>query len=261
MVEVTANQLQKLAYLFEGWEETLIWSVLQGCMGKAWADHIEQPKAALLWLGDFLFLGGDAQCPGAEELAGYIPQGFSGEEAIVVPQDHIWEHLVKKAHSGHVQVYPRYAILKEPHVFDRTKLKAFQAGLPAGFTLEQIDENLYGQILETPWARDFCSQFSSWADFSAQGVGFVALRGKELAAGASSYSWYKDGIEIEIDTKEEFRRQGLALCCASALILHCLDRGLYPSWDAANLASVALAEKLGYHFSHEYTCCGVKWRD
>lgn len=55
MVEVTANQLQKLAYLFEGWEETLIWSVLQGCMGKAWADHIEQPKAALLWLGDFLF--------------------------------------------------------------------------------------------------------------------------------------------------------------------------------------------------------------
>ncbi|MDD6328823.1 MAG: GNAT family N-acetyltransferase, partial [Lachnospiraceae bacterium] len=27
----------------------------------------------------------------------------------------------------------------------------------------------------------------------------------------------------------------------------------YPSWDAQNKWSVGLAEKLGYHFSHEYT--------
>ena len=32
-----------------------------------------------------------------------------------------------------------------------------------------------------------------------------------------------------------------------------LDHGLYPSWDAQNLWSVALAEKLGYHFEHAYT--------
>ena len=69
-----------------------------------------------------------------------------------------------------------------------------------------------------------------------------------MAAGASSYTWYRGGIEIEIDTKAEYRRQGLALCCASALLLHCLERGLYPSWDAATPISVALAEKLGYHF-------------
>lgn len=36
------------------------------------------------------------------------------------------------------------------------------------------------------------------------------------------------------------------------LILECLEEGLYPSWDAQNKWSVALAEKLGYHFSHEY---------
>jgi hypothetical protein len=37
------------------------------------------------------------------------------------------------------------------------------------------------------------------------------------------------------------------------MILEALDRGLSPSWDAANLWSVGLAEKLGYHFDHEYT--------
>ena len=34
--------------------------------------------------------------------------------------------------------------------------------------------------------------------------------------------------------------------------------GLYPNWDAANKMSVGLAEKLGYHFSHEYVVYKVK---
>ena len=38
---------------------------------------------------------------------------------------------------------------------------------------------------------------------------------------------------------------------------HCLERGLYPSWDAATPISVALAEKLGYHFSHTYPCLEI----
>ena len=42
------------------------------------------------------------------------------------------------------------------------------------------------------------------------------------------------------------------------MILSCLDDGLYPSWDAANMASVRLAEKLGYELSHAYHCYGVK---
>lgn len=31
-----------------------------------------------------------------------------------------------------------------------------------------------------------------------------------------------------------------------------LERGLYPSWDAANKGSLTLAEKLGYNFDKEY---------
>ena len=36
-------------------------------------------------------------------------------------------------------------------------------------------------------------------------------------------------------------------------LLQCLEEGLYPSWDAQNMNSVYLAEKLGYEFDHEYT--------
>ena len=73
-----------------------------------------------------------------------------------------------------------------------------------------------------------------------------------LVSGASSYSRYLEGIEIEIDPKKEYRRKGLAYACGARLILECLERGLYPSWDAHNMGSVRLAEKLGDCLEGEY---------
>ena len=88
----------------------------------------------------------------------------------------------------------------------------------------------------------------------------VIICGKgRIVSGASSYSRYDKGIEIEIDTEKAHRRRGLATAAGAALILECLSRGLYPSWDAQNKWSVALAEKLGYHFDHEYVAYEV-WR-
>ena len=71
------------------------------------------------------------------------------------------------------------------------------------------------------------------------------------------FTSYKSGIEIQVDTKEEYRRKGLAEVCCAKLILECLERGLYPSWDAQNKGFLALAEKLGYHYSHSYTAYEV----
>ena len=80
----------------------------------------------------------------------------------------------------------------------------------------------------------------------------VILKEGQIVAGASSYTRYRDGIEIEVDTVEPERRKHLATVVCSALILRCLEEGLYPSWDAQNRNSVRLAEKLGYEFDHEY---------
>ena len=99
---------------------------------------------------------------------------------------------------------------------------------------------------------DLVKQFETYETFERYALGVVAMKGQEIAAGASTYSAYDKGIEIEVDTKEEHRRKGLATACAAKLILQCLEKGLYPSWDAANLWSVALAEKLGYHRGEEY---------
>lgn len=78
------------------------------------------------------------------------------------------------------------------------------------------------------------------------------LKDGVIVSGASSYTSFSAGIEIEIDTMEAFRRKGLASACGAKLILECLKRGLYPSWDAHNKESLALAQKLGYRFANEY---------
>lgn len=96
-------------------------------------------------------------------------------------------------------------------------------------------------------------QYDDYAMYQQYGLGVLIFQNGEPVAGASSYSAFEGGIEIEIDTKAEFRRRGLATVCGAKLILECMDRGWYPSWDAQNPFSLALAEKLGYHFDHEYT--------
>lgn len=58
--------------------------------------------------------------------------------------------------------------------------------------------------------------------------------------------------DAEGETTSEYRRMRLARASSAAHILECLDRGLYPSWDAQNPISAHLASALGYGEAREY---------
>lgn len=74
MHKLTKEELPAIAPLFEGVQETMVWSCLQGLMGEAYAAEETPPACAQLLLGDFCFFGGDARAAGAAELAGHIPR-------------------------------------------------------------------------------------------------------------------------------------------------------------------------------------------
>lgn len=234
------------APLFEGWEETPVWSCLDGIMGQAQADSPVRPRSGRILIGDFCFLAGEP----TPELAAW-PQGRSSGFLLMLPRHEGWNPVIEKAYPGHFCLTSRFAFHKDPAAFDREALERLAAA-PAGYSIRMMDEPLYRQALSSPWSRDLVSNYSGWEDYARLGLGAAALKDGELVCGASAYSRYRKGIEIEIDTREDHRRRGLARACAARLILACLDRGLYPSWDAANPMSASLARQLGYRSAGEY---------
>lgn len=245
---------KKSEALFQGCEDTLIWSCLQNVMGEIYVDDVEHPKSAMALLGDFAFFAGEPN----EALVKFKPESYKKEDILMVPQNENWEQVIESCYKENADKVNRYAIKKEPDVFDTEKLQQVVSTLPEEYEIKLMDEELYRRSKDILWCCDWVSQYPTYEMYQKLGLGVVILKDDEIVSGASSYSSYKGGIEIEIDTKEEYRRKGLAYVCGAKLILECLKRNLYPSWDAQNLWSVALSEKLGYHFSHPYTTYEVK---
>lgn len=267
------HDTEKVAPLFEGWQETMIWSCIQRVMGNIYVDSLEKPASAMALLADFCFFAGKPDAEIVRYWAG--PWGQKSASGIImVPQNREWGELIEYCYGKKAKKTIRYAIKKEPDIFDKQRLQAVVDALPVGYQLRMIDEKLYHQCREISWCRDWVSQYPDYDMYRRLGLGVVALKDEEPVSGASSYTsfsetWlknpsgaragispangYNGGIEIEIDTRKDYRRKGLAYACGAKLILECLERDWYPSWDAQNTWSVALAEKLGYHFDHEYT--------
>lgn len=242
-------------HIFANWDETIIWSCLQGVMGHIYADDRENPSSAMAILGDFCFYAG---CP-SRELAAFKPEWCHQDFIIAVPRNQEWAEVIEKYYGDRAKKVTRYAMKKEKHIFDKDALNRVVARLSPEYTLHPVDEGIFHDCKKADWSKDFVSQFPDWETYQRVGLGVVIKRDGCIVSGASSYSAYAGGIEIEIDTKQEYRRKGLALISGAKLILQCLDRGLYPSWDAQNMWSVSLAEKLGYHFHYEYDAYEIFW--
>lgn len=239
--------------LFDGWEETMIWSCLQGIMGRIYTTNLQDPRSAMAVLGDFTFFAGEVNT----ELITYKPEECSQDFMIMVGQNKEWHNRIMECFKAKANPVTRYAIRKEPGIFDRDKLERIIAGLPDDYQIGMIDESVYNQCKSQAWSADLVSQYKDYEEYNRLGLGVAIHKNGFLVSGASSYTRYHDGIEIEIDTRPDYRRQGLASVCGAKLILECLQRNLYPSWDAQNPWSVALAEKLGYHYSHSYTAVEI----
>lgn len=238
---------EKVTRLFSGWNETIIWSCLQGIMGEVYTD--EKYKSAIAVLGDFCFFAGMPD----DEFIKYKPNSYDRNFVIMVPQNEEWSKLIEDCYSNRASKIERYAFKKDMNNFNIDSLKEATLSLDSIYEIRSIDENIYNLCKKEEWSRDLVSNFRSFECYKKYGMGTVIIKGGDIVCGASSYSVYRGGIEIEIDTREDFRRKRLAYICGAKLIIECLKKGIFPSWDAHNTASAKLAEKLGYCPDYKYT--------
>ncbi len=230
MILLKGKEKKRIAPLFKKWNDPFLWSCIQEYAGEAWIDKQKNPSSGQITIGAFCFFSGVPN----QRMIQNIPQKGVYQKIVLVPENEAWASEIEQYYKGKYEKAQRYAIKNETGKFNPSKLREYASALSETITLKRIDRSLYEKIKEMSWMKYLCSEYPTYEAFEKDGFGFVAIEKGEPVSGASSYVRYKDGIEVEVDTLEEYRRKGLALACASRLILECLDRGLYPHWDAAN---------------------------
>ena len=158
-------------HIFEGWRETLIWSCLQNVMGYLYADSKENPVSAMALLGDFCFFSGRPN----KELVMYKPEWCKQEFLIMVPQNEAWAEMIEECYKEKAKKVVRYAIKKESDIFDEDMLKNVVNGLPDGYTLKRMDEELFYRCKQIPWCRDWVSQYKDYAMYQRYGLGLSLI--------------------------------------------------------------------------------------
>lgn len=244
MIEVKTNRRQQMALLFTGLNgDHMADAILDDYMGKAYIDA-EPPTFGVLELPavQVAFLGGDLSHPSAHTYLKNLTQ-FS---RIFAASPH-FEKVAKKVHPGKWVRLERYAFSSEN--LNIAKLRELSTKLPDGFQVKKIDTVLARSLLEDK-ENEFASYhgvtFDSPDDFVARGFGYCVCEGETIACVASTFAVSKTGIEIQIDTKPDYRGKGLATVAAAHLMIHSLENNLDPSWDAATEISAKMAQKLGY---------------
>jgi GNAT superfamily N-acetyltransferase len=253
LIELDGGERASLPRLFDRYPclHGSVAAVIEGGMGKVFADSREEPCVALAVL-DFHLLAGDPLHQHAPQLFKLLQPG----DVVVAPTP-AWQHLVAATYASELAAYHREAF--QTAKFDVDKLKRFCQALPSGYELRQVHLEEVTQFA-TDLDPALVHNFLSHEEFITRGVGLGILHQGTFVSGASSAAIGGGKVEIEIQTHRQFRRRGLARSVAAALILYCLEHGLEPCWDAANEPSAALARQLGFHSTGKYEAYRLKPR-
>lgn len=232
--------------------------------GKIFVDNIENPKTALVWaINCMYYFIGDCANPEFNDYFDHFmtekitPESLSiGASAFVCTLLHEedWKDTVEnffKDKDLDIGYRQDFYFNKEKNYIKKIK------DIPENCHIKKIDMDL---ILDDPddiVREDICEFWYSVEEFLEKGVGFCVLEGERIVTSCFSCYAGRDGLDININTyDEEDRDKGYATLAASAFTDYCIANNIAFSWEAYdnNLASIALAEKLGFEKSKKYLC-------
>ncbi|MCM1990604.1 GNAT family N-acetyltransferase [Oceanirhabdus seepicola] len=97
--------------------------------------------------------------------------------------------------------------------------------------------------------------------FIKNGFGYCAFNGKRLISCCTAELVSKNHCGIGIETIEDDQKKGVGTALAANIVKDCAQRNLIPHWDSwiDNLASVKIAEKVGFNKIEEYEVLVVEF--
>lgn len=218
-------------------------SFLEGQCG----EGLIQDQSSAVLIFDIVELSG----PFEEEIYNRL---MAIEEAHLFAPPAEWKEAILSRFEGDWREYRRV----EFHTLDLTSTKAVNPPSPLDFDIKPITPEISEELLKEEWSKDLVAN-----TLGQDAPGFVAFQNERVIGGIGCYTLYNKGIEVEIDTHEDFRRRGVAYNLSLAMIEECRKRNLEMHWDAMNSESASLAKKLGFIPSREYTAIQLNgvWPD
>jgi RimJ/RimL family protein N-acetyltransferase len=132
-----------------------------------------------------------------------------------------------------------------------TGLETYLRQVPPECELRRVDRALFERSLDRDSA---VAAFGSVEQVLAKSLGFFLMRGDEILCEAATGPAVLGRIEVGVTTHATHRGRGYATMTCARLIQACEEQGYDTWWDCAkqNVASAALARKLGYRTEREY---------
>jgi hypothetical protein len=220
-----------------------LWAVLYGNhTGKAVVDSTQNPSQCVLRtnaaLTYFSVRTGQA----------FLNQAtaFLGENG---PVWLVWPHKtwLHPPEGNDVEIVNRLEFCEtNPGILDNLRRQ-----LPDGYSVRKIDE----QLLERcEWRAEMEFYAGSLRSFLKHGIGLCMMNENEIIVEAYASSLGKTRAEIGAITHETFRGRSYAPIACAFLIEECQQRGYQAYWscDTDNIASIRVAQKLGFKQMRAY---------
>jgi len=213
--------------------------IIEGQMGRAFVDDLDSPGAFMIRTGPLCYFAGSSDSEGGQAMMANLDQ-----YSIIMPSTEGWIELARRVHGKRLLPFPRYSFsadkLSTEHV-DRLLQDS-----PHRSDITPIDSAIAARFAGVPDHFVDLSDYDSPDDFARRGIGYCLPNGGDVAAAAFSSLICSKGAEMSVFVMPQLRRKGVATALACAVIRDCLENRLEPHWDAANVESCLLAEKLGY---------------
>lgn len=217
----------------------LIFPALDLGLGNVWANSLETPTVARLQFAMINAVAGDSLSSDAKD----IIQMIEPMQLVLAP-DEGWTQIIKELWGDRLGIQPRTIL--SPDSLDIDYLKQLKEQVPSGYTLERMSLEDIKRV-DKRRAIHIPSFFGGSENFYNNGIAYCIKHEGKVVSMASTFTPYTDKFEIQVDTlNSKHRRKGLATAVSAALMVHALENGMTPYWDAANEASIHLALKLGY---------------
>lgn len=244
MKKLEKEQLKLVHKFFKEIKFYMAKSATQGYMGDVYVDNLENPNFSFIFIERFCFIDGDANSEFAKAALESIDEYY---KVIIAAEN--WFDKIEEVYKNNFETDYRVSIKKDTK-FDKEKLTNYISQLDKQYKIKIIDDEMYKIIKETD---SWVTNLGMSKNYSEYGIGFCAIKNSdEIVSVITSDMVYDDGVEINIKVKDTERQKGIATAISASMILECIKRNKYPSWDAANSNSVGLAKKLGYECDSEY---------